>query len=113
MPHTVCVVASLSPPEDPDIEQFPLVIDHQMLIEAKEPTNRGVAPCSPSLKHPMRLNATIVADLAARRVEKADAATLATVLKIGTHWQQGGRYSANEAAVAHPLGERSPQYTQP
>jgi len=79
-----------------------------MQLEPEEPIDRGFASCGKSLKHPMRMDATVVTHLQTGRVEKADATAGAkAVLEIGAQWQQDRGHPTDKAAVAHQLGKRS------
>lgn len=96
-----------------DIEQFTLVINHQMELEAKEPIDRGFATSGQASKHLVASNPAVMAYLEAAAIDEADAGTgTKTVLQIHAQRQQGRRHPFYKAVVADQAGKcLSPVHT--
>jgi len=88
------------------VEQLASVVDHQMQLEAKEPTHRSLTPCRQVAKHAMLADAFVVTDLEAGRIDEADARTTPeTSAQISTERNQRRGQPVDKALVAHPFGE--------
>jgi hypothetical protein len=83
-------------------QDLALVIDDQVQLEAIESADRGLATCGSSLKDPMLMDASVVADGKRGGVDKANTTTAAQLrMQIGHQWYQQGRHQLDEALVAH------------
>jgi hypothetical protein len=68
-------------------QQLSLVIDDQVQLEAIKPADRVLAACRPSGKHPMLVNAGVVADGKRSGVDQADPAAAAQLgVEVGLCW---------------------------
>ena len=83
-------------------QQLTLIIDHQVQLEAVEPADGGLATCGAAGKHPMLVDAGIVADGKRGGVDEADArATAQLCVQIGHQRHQQRGHQLDEALIAH------------
>ena len=69
-----------------DIEQFSMLIDHQMQLKPIEPIYRGFAWCCQISKHAVTSNATIVTNLEASGIDETDSRAITqAVLGVNAH----------------------------
>ena len=75
-----------------------LIVDDQVQLEAVKPAHRGLATSGSTSKHPMLMDAGIVADRKGSGVDEADAATLAQLrMQVGHQRNQDGGHQLDEA----------------
>lgn len=87
-------------------QQFPLVMDDQVQLEAVAPADRGLATCSAPGRHLMLVDAWVAADRKRGRVDEADAATAAQVrMQRGSQRNEHRGHQLDEPLVAHQCGK--------
>ena len=81
-------------------QQFTLVIDNQMELEAIEPAHTALASCGHISKDPMPADALVVADRQRGRIDKCHPCRLAqTPIQVEIQGWQGGWHQLHNARV--------------
>ena len=87
-------------------QQFTLVIDNQMELEAIEPAHTALAACGHISKEPMAADALVVADGQRGRIDKCHPCRLAeTPIQIEIQGWQGGWHQLHNARVTDQTGK--------
>lgn len=87
-------------------EQFPLVVDHQMQLEPKEPAGGGFAPCRLAGKDAMLRDAWVLTDTEFGGIDETDAGTRALHrVQVGAQRDEHLRDPMHKPRVADESGK--------
>ena len=90
-------------------QEFALVVDHQMELEAVEPAHGGFAAPGDLLEDVVTVDAAIVADHQRGRVDEGDPGVLAPAgVQVDAHRHQGGGDQCHKPAIAQQVGKLPP-----